>query len=260
MSRASCPFRVLSALPIAVFAIVMAVDAATVVAPVENDSSAAQVFVVGTLYRRHAEVPAYDHAALRRVIDAIEPEALVLDVSPNELARREVSPGKQEYVRVIFPWLDAHPVPVYAGEPGQPLFDEIVQSTIAANESFTAKHPDMAAQLKRYADETYATLGLLWTSTAAVNAPVTGDVLAARRRVVDALIGGADADGWRRWNDHAAQQVMQVARAHPGKRVLVLTGIENRPAVMERLDGKRGIELVAMEPWLARHVDAVRAR
>lgn len=127
MSGVSYPFRLLSALPIAVFAIVMAVDAATV-APAEADTAAAQVFVVGTLYGRHANVSAYDHAALRRVIDAIDPEALVLDVSPNELARREVSPGKQEYVRVIFPWIDAHPVPVYAGEPGQPLFDEIVQS------------------------------------------------------------------------------------------------------------------------------------
>ncbi len=53
----------------------------------------------------------------KRVIDAVKPDVLVLDVTPTELRTRKVWPGKVEYTDVIFPWLDATRAPAYGSEP-----------------------------------------------------------------------------------------------------------------------------------------------
>ena len=98
-------------------------------------SDRSQVFVLGTLYKRHEAVPRYDLAALRRTISAIQPDALVLDVTPRELATRKVWPGKIEYPGVVFPLIDAGRYRVYAAEPDEPMFTEIVQSIVEANQA-----------------------------------------------------------------------------------------------------------------------------
>src|SRR5690606_23879448 len=68
-----------------------------------QQATPAEVFVVSTLYRRHAEVPAYGHDSLRAIIERIRPTAVVLDVSPRELREQAVHPSKAEYPQVIFP-------------------------------------------------------------------------------------------------------------------------------------------------------------
>jgi hypothetical protein len=71
----------------------------TVIAPspraAPNAADKAQVFVVATLYKRHESVPAYDLATLRKVILAIKPEVLVLDITPDELKNEKVWDGSK---------------------------------------------------------------------------------------------------------------------------------------------------------------------
>ena len=207
------------------------------------------VYVVGTLYRHHDDVPSYDLGELGRVIAAIDPQVLVLDVSPSELAARQVAPSKIEYPGVIFPYLrDRHRV--YAGEPAEPMYGEIVKATIEAHKAFEAEHPEAAAALKGFSDATFASLHRHWTSAAKVNDAVTERVFAGKHALEGSLIGPVEADGWARWNQNVADVVRRAVAENPGKRVLVLTGIENRYAVDERLRGAKGIRLIDMERWL----------
>lgn len=214
-------------------------------------SAKTPVYLLGTLYQRHADSAAYGLVALKRAIGAIDPDVLVLDVSPDELEQRKVFPGKIEYTQVVFPLLEKKPALVtYAAEPGEPMYGEIVQSTIRAFDAFKAARPALSDALKRYTDSMYALLDASWRSPADAQSTTTGTALLARSQLVDALVGDVEADGRRRWNAHIAAVVVRAAREHPGRRVLVLTGIENRPHVEALLKAQDSVDLVDMAAWL----------
>src|SRR5687768_16873340 len=77
----------------------------------------AEVYVVATLYQRHASTPAYAYDTLRAVIARLRPDVVVLDVSPRELRQQSVHPSKAEYPSVIFPFVRERGLRAYAAEP-----------------------------------------------------------------------------------------------------------------------------------------------
>ena len=214
------------------------------------------VHVVGTLYSRHKTTPAYDVAALRRLIVELKPEVLVLDVTPTELAEQKVHPSKVEYPGAVFPLIREGRYRVYAAEPAEPMFSEIVGATSRAHKALTEQRPDDRAALDALDTATYAALKRHWRSPAEVNDALTGRLLAAKKMLEAAFIGPVDARGWSRWNEHTASVVRRAAAENPGKRILVLTGIENRPFVLEALAGDRQLQLVDTE----RRLDGPSAR
>jgi hypothetical protein len=218
-----------------------------------------QLFIVGTLYKRHDRVAAYDLAALRRTIQAIKPDAVVLDITPDELRTRRVHASKIEYPGVIFPLLDESRCAAFAAEPSEPMFSEIVQATIAAGRDFEQQQPADAATMKQFTEALYAGLTAFWKSPADVNSAATDRLFAGKRALQARLMGPVDTDGWNRWNQHTADVALAAARQHRGQRVLVLAGIENRYWLNEHLRGAPGIELVDVEAWLRQH-DAPPAR
>lgn len=209
-----------------------------------------QVFVAATLYSRHAKAPGYDLAALRALIEAIKPDALVLDVSPTELAQQKVWPGKIEYTGVIFPYLNATKLPAYASEPAEPLFAEISGAAGKAYAAFKAADADGSAALKALKDSTYAALVSGWRTPADVHGARTDEVVAGLRAIEEALVGGEVGPLQERWDEHHAARVLDAARKHPGQRVLMLVGIESRFRVLRRLSRSDAIELVDLEAWL----------
>src|SRR5262245_37575295 len=52
---------------------------------VGSGDQSGELFVLATLYTRHKSVAVYDPPALRKIILAIDPEVMVLDVTPSEL-------------------------------------------------------------------------------------------------------------------------------------------------------------------------------
>lgn len=210
------------------------------------------VYVLATLYRRHQTTPAYDHATLRRAIMRIAPEVVVLDVSPRELREQQVHPSKAEYPEVIFPLVKERGYRAYPGEPDEPVFTEVVQKLGASLKAFHAEHAEKARADKAYEEATWAALGEMWKAPADVNSEATDRLLAARRAYQDRLAGPAVADAWRRWNEHAVTMVHQAARENPGKRILVLIGVENTAALRTSLGNAAGVRLVDMEAWLGR--------
>ncbi len=210
----------------------------------------AEVFVLATLYRRHASTPAYNHDTLRRLITGIRPDVVVLDVSPRELREEIVSAGKAEYTEVVFPLLREHGYRAYAGEPDEPEFSEIVGQLGRATTAFRTEHAGLAAADRAHDEATYAALAHLWRSAADVNGAVTDRLLAGRRAYQDAVAGAAVADAWQRWNEHTLAVIRRAVRENPGGRVLVLAGIENCAQLRPVLRNARDLRLIDIEALL----------
>jgi hypothetical protein len=209
-----------------------------------------EVFVVSTLYARHKQVPSYGLPVLRRVIDAVKPDVLVLDVTPTELRTRKVWPGKVEYVEVIFPYLDATGVKAYGSEPDEALFNQLTGSAGQSYKAFNDSNPAGAKALDALKTATYQALASAWATAADVNSDKTDRLVAALREIEEGLVGENVGRVQAEWDRHHADRVLDAARAHPGQRLLMLVGIESRYRVMQALQAASGITLVRMEPWL----------
>lgn len=209
-----------------------------------------EVFVVSTLYARHKQVPAYGLPVLRRVLGAVRPDVLVLDVTPTELRTRKVWPGKVEYTELIFPYLDASGLVAYGSEPDEALFKQLTGSAGQSYKVFNEGNPEGAKALEALKAATYQALASTWASAADVNSDKTDRLVAALREIEEGLVGENVARVQAAWDQHHADRVLDAVRAHPGKRVLMLVGIESRHRVVQALQSADGIELVRMEPWL----------
>lgn len=213
-------------------------------------AEAGEVFVISTLYSRHKQVPAYDLAVLKRVIDAVKPDVLVLDVTPTELRTRKVWPGKVEYTDVIFPWLDATRATAYGSEPDEALFKQLTGAAGESYKAFNESNPAGAKALDALKQATYQALFSGWKSAADVNSDKTDHIVAGLREIEEGLVGGQAARVQQQWDEHHALRLREAVRAHPGRRVLMLVGIESRYRVMQELKAAGGLRPVAAEAWL----------
>lgn len=211
-----------------------------------------EVFVVSTLYARHRTVPAYGLPVLQRLIDAVKPQVLVLDVTPAELRNRKVWPGKVEYTEVIFPYLDATGAPAFGSEPDEALFTQLTGASRQAYKSFGERNPAGAKALDELKQAAYRAMATEWTAPADVNSDKTDLLVAAMREIEEALVGGEAAAVQRQWDQHHADRLRDVVRAHPGKRVLMLVGIESRYRVLRNLQSAGEVRVVDTEAWLRR--------
>lgn len=212
--------------------------------------AASEVFLLGTLYKRHEQVPAYNVATLVRIVEKVAPDVLVLDVTPDELSKRQVFPGKIEYTSGIFPLMEKRTFIAYPAEPAEPLFSEIVEAVKARIQQFDKDQPALSASFKRTERNMYTMLGKHWNSAARVQDEVTSEMIDANARLHAEILGPVMKDADERWDRHTADMVKRAVSEHPGKRVLVLTGIRNRPLVQRNLQGDPEIKLVDMPAWL----------
>ena len=233
-----------------VFACLATVPSASPRAAAAQSQPPADVFVVSTLYREHATTPSYDLDSLRRVIEVIRPDVLVLDVTPDELRAQKVSPGKIEYPQTIFPLVQAGDYRVYPSEPAEPLFSEIVQGIIAENEALARESPDAAAAKRALQQGMLSALRLSWKSPADAHSEMTDEAIRHMRAVYATLGGPVHREGQHRWNRHHADVVLRAARENPGKRVLQLVGIENRYEVLDLLRNEPSVRLVDVSAYL----------
>lgn len=212
--------------------------------------SGGAVFVLGTLYRRHETIAGYDLASLRKVILAINPDVLVLDVNPIELKEQKVSPGKIEYPGVIFPLLNERKLRAYPAEPAEPMFSEIVQAAINGRTDLEKNNPEGMAAMKQFRASTFEALSKIWKTPADVNGDVTERVIGGLKAYEARMIGPIEHESGTRWDHHAVSVVRQAIRENPGKRILQITGIENCPNIRTELRSDKRINLIEMEAWL----------
>ncbi len=221
-----------------------------VVATAQINSGKTQVFVVSTLYKRHESTPAYDLVALRKLILAIKPDVFVLDVTPDELKNEKVWVGKVEYPGVIFPLMKELKVRAYGSEPKEPLFSELSGAGGKAYQQLRKTSPEAFEAMERHGKATYDALGVTWTSPADVNSAATDTIIAGKKTLEYRIVGEVAGSAQQRWDEHHVERILDAAKENPGKRLIVLVGIESRYWINNQLKRNSQIELVEMESWL----------
>lgn len=232
-----CVVFFMSALPVAVF----------------PDKDKNEVFVLATLYSRHKTTPVYDLDTLKKIIQAIQPDVFVLDVTPAELQEQKVFPSKIEYPGAIFPVINGGKYAVYAAEPPEPTFTEIVNAVKEVRQQFRTNRPEAAKAVDQLTLSIFEVLKAGWQTPADVNSRITDQALAGKRVIEDRLTGPVDVECGIRWTQHIVKTTLQAVKEHPGKRILVLNGIENCNVLRAELARNKGIRLVDMEQWLRSH-------
>jgi hypothetical protein len=64
------------------------------------------------------------------------------------------------------------------------------------------------------------------------------------------VVGPEVAEAWRLWNDHALSMVRRAVAENPGRRVLVLIGVENAGPLREALRRDPTLTLIDTEAFL----------
>lgn len=209
-----------------------------------------EIFILSTLYSRHAKVKAYDHATLKKIIQLINADVFVLDASPSELKAKKVHHSKMEYTEVIFPMLAIENPKVYAGEPDEPTFSSIVNSIIHVMDSVKVANPGGFQAQDKYDDSIYDALIFTWKSPADANSVATDSVLAGKRIIQNKIFGPTFAKGSDFWNQNMANILVKAFRENPGKRILLLAGVENCSRIRQLLASDKTLPVVDIEHWL----------
>jgi hypothetical protein len=208
------------------------------------------VFVVGALHDLHAAESAFDFEGLGRVIDAIQPDVLVLEVRPDELEGRLDTQGRPEYPAVVWPWLADHDVQAVAMEPGGAEFARITSAAGAQITALQARDPDAGAYRGRLRQSLETALQAYWTNAADTQNGVTADIARSWAITEAELVGAEFGTIQAEWDNHMLTQAQAAMRAHPGKRILVLGSYRNRAGLEAGLRPVAGGRLVDTEAWL----------
>jgi hypothetical protein len=206
------------------------------------------VYVVGAIQRLHATEPSFTFDDLRRIIDVVRPDVLLLEVRPDELAERKETQGRPEYPAVVWPYLAGHPAAAVAMEPGGKDFEAMTGAAGRRFEAFGKDEPEAAAYMTGLGRALSTVLQDHWRHPADAHDAVTIDLVRAQG-LAQAQLGGPEFEtGQAAWDGYMVDRARETIAAHPGKRILVLASYRNLGAFRAGL--KREARLVDMEPWL----------
>ncbi len=208
-----------------------------------------EIFILGALHGLHEQEASFGYAELERVIEAIDPDILLLEVTPEELAGRLETKGRPEYPKVIWPMLARRGAKAYAMEPGQPLYGELTGDAGSQWGAFKKDAPADDAALTSHSNATAAVLLAHWKSVADTQDQAT-DALGRSRAELSAAMVAGTVPGQRRWDSFMVESVKSAISDNPDKRVLVLGSYRNRFMFIEQLQGVSGAKLVDMRSWL----------
>lgn len=219
-------------------------------APARAAEPADGVYVVGALHRLHAEEPAFGFQDLKRLMDVLQPQVLVLEVRPDELDGRLETQGRPEYPAVVWPWLAGREVLVVAMEPGGAEFTRITSAAGAEISAFHARDPKGAAEWGRLRPAVETALRAHWRHPADTQDPVTAELARALAISDVALVGAGFGAVQAEWDGYMLAQARAAVTAYPGKRILVLGSYRNRAGLEVGLRPVAGRRLVDVEAWL----------
>ena len=172
-----------------------------------------RVAVLGTLAEFHREPIPYDLEALVRLVSALRPDLLCLDMTPGQWQRRDFGDLPPEYRDALLPLAhqtDIVVVPI-AGErpPPEP-----------AARGWRGRVISVLRQWLAYLQRTAP-------GPAAVNEGPRHFIADLLYGLVAVLAGAEARRAWRAHTEHLVQQVLEVARRDPGCRVLVVVNVRH---------------------------------
>lgn len=206
------------------------------------------VVILAPLHGLHEREPAFSHEDLRKILDAADPDVLVVETRPDELSDRTETPGRPEYPAVVWPWLETREVLVEAMEPGGATFADMTSAAGAKYARFDAEQPAAAARAD--ALRRSLTLALLehWRHPADAHDAFTRDLMQAAVLSERALGGPGDDAGQAAWDGYMIARAREVIAANPGRRIVILASYRNLRAFHDGLAGEE--RLADAEPWL----------
>lgn len=216
--------------------------------PSARAAAPAEVYIVGALHSLHEQEASFTYDDLGKVIAAIKPEVMLLEVTPEELAGKLETKGRPEYPKVIWPMFKEGGPTSYAMELGQPLYGEVTSKATRQFEAFKRDRPSEHKALSEFGKGAEGILLAHWKGVADVHDKTT-DILAGARASLNAALLPESASGQTLWDGAMVDAVRKAILAHPGKRILVLGSYRNRFMFVEALSGAPGANLVEMKPW-----------
>lgn len=209
----------------------------------------AEVFVLGALHGLHEKEDSFGYAELQRVIEAIKPDVLLLEVTPEELAGKLETKGRPEYPKVIWPMLGRSQAKAYAMEVGQPLYGKMTGDAGARWGDFKKNFPSDDAALTAHSTATSNVLLAHWKSVADTQDEATDALGRARVHLSGAMAAGTDPVQTQ-WDMAMVAAVKSAIAQNGGKRILILGSYRNRYMFVDQLRDIKGSELVDMRGWL----------
>jgi hypothetical protein len=216
----------------------------------QTDPKKDGVFIVGALHRLHETEEAFTYDALRRVIGAIDPEVLVLEVRQDELSERKDTPGRPEYPKVIWPFLTGSRAASTAMEPGPPLFAEMSGKASSEMKALGERNPDGARRWSDYQKSLELVLQAHWRHPADTQDAATANLSRSYYLTQQAMVGRAFDAVQTQWDAFMVERALTMIRKAPGKRVLVLCSYRNRHLFVDAVRSDAPGRLVDMEVWL----------
>jgi hypothetical protein len=210
----------------------------------------AGVYVVGALHALHQTEDSFDFDTLHRVVAAIKPDVMALEVRPDELAERKDTPGRPEYPKVIWPLLARSPVKAVAMEPGGQLFAQMTGDASNAMKGFTARDPEGAKRWSGYQRALETVLRDHWQHPADTHDATTDSLSRGYYITQYATIGDAMRMVQEQWDQFMVDRALEAVRAAPNQRVLILCSYRNRHRFTDALGAEAASRLVEMESWL----------
>jgi hypothetical protein len=209
-----------------------------------------QVFVLGSIGALHEKSEAFRYETLDRVIKAIRPDVMLLEVTPDELAAKLDTKGRPEYPNVVWPILRTPGAPsAVAMEAAQPLYAQLTGEGARIMSDFAKQRPIAHAALSAYTTAVTDALLQHWQTVADTQDEVTDLHALTRNRLAASLLPAGDALQVR-WDRGMMAAVRQTIAENPGKRVLVLGTHRNRFMFVDTLRPLSGTTLVDMNRWL----------
>jgi hypothetical protein len=204
---------------------------------------ASEVVVVCALHQMHEKAAFYSYADLSVAIERLQPDILAVELTEGDLKHKVEQKNKREYQNSVYPLLRRHSWIAVPLEPSEPRRSELIGFMRQAEESLRQSAPQKDEEFDTYTDALFKYLFSEWHSAADVNASWTDRLFAVKHQFQSAVYGPKEDAGWEGWNQHFLQQILGAAKQNPGKRIVVIVGVEHGYWLRGHLRGQAGVEL-----------------
>ena len=201
-----------------------------------------EVFILGALHGLHEQEESFDYAKLGQVIEAIKPDVILLEVTPEELAGRLETKGRPEYPKVIWPMLAAGGPRSLRHGGGPASLWRTDQRREQDVRRFQARVSRRGCGLDRSGDVQF--------ECASRSLEERGRYAGRGHRRVEPGAGSAhrrDGAGLRgrpkRWDGTMVDSARAAIAANRDKRILVLGSYRNRFMFVDALNGMKDVQV-----------------
>jgi len=203
-----------------------------------------EVVVLCALHQLHEQAHFYTYADLSAAIERLHPDVLVVELTPADLKDKVEQKNKREYQNSVYPLLRQHNWATVALEPEGQRRTELIGWLRGAEQELQKTSPQKDEAFDTYNDTLFKYLLSQWQSGADVNASWTDHLFAVKHSFQHGLYGPQEEQGWEGWNQYFLQQIIRAAKQNPGKRIVVIVGVEHGYWLREHLRKQDGVKLL----------------